>query len=171
LYGAKFADAVAPTTFLLVSGGILTVHGAFSAFQIAENRQKTRIVAAAVSTVTSFIAATQLIPKYQLWGAVASVFFSWISGFAVSICDLLYQGKLNRQLGSLVGRLTLAWLVALAFGFAAKLVVTQIWGSILGCLVFFVVFLTLNALLKVWSEEEINIVRRFLRSLRRAPGN
>jgi len=154
LYGKSFAESALAFKVLITAGGLTLASGVFGAYLSTTNQQKPRAFIAMSSAVIQGVVAALAVPKFGLWGAVAS---TSIGGLVVNYL-LYYRSTRTSRLALPNRELTTAFAIFLGL-MAILLLSTHLFPSNYSTLaagfVFGVLFSVLSLIFGVWSRVDI----------------
>ena len=158
LYGKSFAESALAFKVLIISGGLTLASGVFGAYLSTTNQQKPRAFIALVSAGIQGIVAAIVVPKFGLWGAVAS---TSIGGLVINF--LLYL-RCTRTYRLALPNRELITAFALFLGLMAILIVSthysaSAYSSLMAGLMFGVLFSGLSVHFGIWSRTDINTAK------------
>jgi O-antigen/teichoic acid export membrane protein len=158
LYGNSFVDSAFAFKILVISGGLTLTSGAFGAYLSTTNRQKQRALIAIGAAIIQGITAVIFVPKFGLWGAIASTSIGglFLTFILCHNCAKYYQLPLQASTFLIIFGIFFALMIMLIFfnqyiRWEHKGVTTGILFSIL--------FVTLSLIFGIWTKSDIRMAR------------
>ena len=154
LYGNSFSDSALAFKVLIISGGLTLASGVFGAYLSTTNQQKPRAFIALGSAIAQGLVAIIAVPKFGLWGAVAS---ASIGGLVINF--LLYYRCTRTNLLKLPDR-ELITAITLSSGLMVAILISSHYipsnyTNITAGLAFGVLFTALSLIFGIWSKSDI----------------
>jgi O-antigen/teichoic acid export membrane protein len=125
LYGDNYKDSAQAFKILTLIGGVTITSGIFGAYLSFTDKQQSRAVISLAGAIMQCIAAIVVVPKYGIWGAVASTSIGMIATHAL----LIYTSTKNHSLSLPNGNL-----ISIFIAFLFSLYITNIFYNQLSSL-------------------------------------
>ena len=164
LYGYRYEDAIPALTWNLVIAGLMVVNGAAAAVLTASDRQADRIRIVLSALVVSIIAGTQLIPRFGLNGAIATLAATQLSETVVAWSYALRRVKVRPPAGPMARQAIAAAIATLLADLATDALHLKL-AFLGGAAVFVLVYVPLCVLFKTVRQTEFEVLAHLARRL------
>lgn len=169
MYGARYAAVTPIFRVLLLAGGLTLAEGTFGALLTTTDRQRVRATVSLSGVALNAVFAFLLVPRYGLWGAMASAALARVSYFGVLVVVISIGWGLRLPWRSL-GRLGLAAALALVPALLPQtLLPGHAWLQLVDGIVFGACFLIGSVLLRAWSAADAGLLLTLLERVPRVP--
>jgi len=158
LYGNSYAESALAFKVLIVTGGLTLSSGVFGAYLSTSSHQKQRAIIAVVGAVIQGLAAIFAVPRFGLWGAVASTSIGIVASISLLYYICVKKVGLQLPVQNLSRGLLLFFIISSALQIICLRNPADLTNIIAG-FAFGIIFIILSFPLKFWDKSDILIIK------------